>query len=142
MGSRPHAVLAYGYDLSKDIGYRYDEPEPDWYTDPEASYRDNAHRALLAAKGRVIAADEYFDFGDSDDVMAICGVALEKLGYDSDDPVILAVKVHKTDWDTNQVIPHFVLPDDVDERLHWALGVLGIDRGERLPEWILASYYG
>lgn len=139
MGSRPYAVLAYGYDLSADFGYDYDKPTPAWLTDPDASWRDNAARALLAAKGTVIAPGEYFD---PDDIEGVCGVALEKLGYDSDDPVILTAKIHKTDWDTNLVIPHFFLPDDADDRLHWALGVLGVDRGERVPEWILAAYYG
>lgn len=31
--------------------------------------------------------------------------------------------------------------NDADERLTWALGVLGIDFDARLPEWILAAYY-
>lgn len=136
MGSRPYAVLAYGYDLTNDF---YDKPTPAWIDDPDASVYDNACRALMAAKGKTVAPDDYFD---PEDVEGVCGVKLIKLGYESDDPVILATKEHKTDWDDRLVVPHFVLPDADEDQLKWALGVLGIDPDERLPEWILGTYYG
>lgn len=138
MGSRPYAVLAYGYDLSRDFDF-YDKPTPAWMDDPDASVFDNAARALMAAAGKPVAPDDYFD---PDDLGEVCGVMLLKLGYYSDAPVVLATKEHKTDWNGPIVIPHFVLPETDDEKLGWALGVLGIDPGERVPEWILASYYG
>jgi hypothetical protein len=137
MGHRPHAVLAYGYDLTSSM-FDYDSPEPAWRTE-DGSWCDDAEQALLGAKGFTVDPDEYHD---PDDVLEQCGVTLVRLDNDGDaQGVILAAKVHKTDWDTNEVIPHFVLPDAADEQLKWALGVLGIDPGERLPEWILAAYY-
>jgi hypothetical protein len=137
MGSSPKAVLAYGYDLTKDFDF-WDKPTPAW-RDGDGSVRDDAARALMAAAGKPVGPDDYFD---PEDVEGVCGVQLVKLGYESDDPVILATKEHRADWDSPLVIPHFVLPDEDDQKLAWALGVLGIDPGERLPEWILGTYYG
>lgn len=138
MGSRPHAVLVYGYDLTESM-FDYDA-KPSWY---ELGNGDDwptaAERALLAAKEFIVEPGRYIDL---DDVRGICGVELVRLRADDDiQGVLLAAKKHDTDWDTNRVIPHFVLADDVEERLKWALDALGIDPGERLPEWILASYH-
>ncbi len=138
MGHRPHAVLVYGFDLTENM-FDYDT-EPAWRDDDsDDDWCTAAERALLAAKDMAVKPGRYVD---PDDVRAVCGVELVRLSTNSDvQGVLLAAKRHHTDWDTNLVIPHFVLADDVEERLKWALGVLGIDPGERLPEWILAAYY-
>jgi hypothetical protein len=136
MGSSPHAVLAYGYDLTEDADL-YDKPTPAWLDDEGVSWRDNAARALLAAMGRIVAPGEYFD---PEDVTETCGVALIKLGYDSDSGVILASNHFTTDWDDNLSLPTPLLAVPGD-RLDWALDVLGIERNVE-PTWLLAAWHG
>lgn len=137
MGHSPHAVLAYGYDITRDLAH-YGEGIPAWVTDDSESDYANAVRALCAAAAEDIT-HEAADGLSVEEIQQICGVTLVRLGYD-DPRVLLAARHHDTDWDTNKVIPHFELPDDTDERLKRALAVLAIDPGERLPEWILAAW--
>ncbi len=137
MGS-PKAVLVYGYDLT-DVMLDHDAPDPGWIVDEDASWIANAEWALLGARG-ADAGPEFFI--DDEALREICGVELVGLDADGDPQgVLLAVSKFRTDWEENLVIPRLEPPEDADERLSWALGVLGIDRGVQRPAWILASYY-
>lgn len=137
MGTSADGILAYGYDLGEDFGIEYGQPDPAWATE-DGSYSDDAARTLFAAVGVNYGPDDYMD---PDDLMAKCGVGLVYHCSDRCTMYILAAK-HIT---ASRGYPQAVdlsLPDNADERLAWAVSVLGLNLGDKKPAWLLASYWG
>ncbi len=150
MSSDATGILAYGFDLgvmANLFPWHYDgdieSGGPPWYDrERDYDYRTAAERALLVATGQ---PDDLYDSLTYQGVEAILdriGVRVVQHGSDEGDEMgLLVAKVIRADWgDTTPV--DLTLPDDADERLVWALGVLGIKPEAERPAWLLAAYYG
>lgn len=143
MGTSTNGILAYGYDLGDYFGERddYDAPNPDWYDETEG-WSESAQIALLAAHGFTETdwqADGYFDRKrEAEEAM---GVAIEHY-CSCDYPMYLLAAKRQTAYrgDANPI--DLTLPDNTDERLAWAIGVLGLKPKADKPQWLLASYWG
>lgn len=142
MGSDATAILAYGYDVGQTFGHDYDTPHPAWYQDGNG-WRHSAERALLAAVGFTEEwtpdSDGYFDRKKNAEQQV--GVHFERQGSDSDVYYLMAAKSQRVEWGDVEAVD-MTLPDNADERLAWALDVLGVKPTDDKPGWLLAAYYG
>ncbi len=130
------AILAYGYDCGEDFFTGWGA-EPPWKTPFDASYRDAAARALMNATGLRIQPGDYFDPGD---LKRVCGVELIHHGYDGSPSYILAA-ASQTAYRGDPQVADFSIPEGADEKLAWAVEVLGFTPKLRGPRWLLASWW-
>lgn len=137
MSTSTDGILAYGYDMGETFGISYDQPEPAWVSEGD-SYSDDAARALFAAVGKVFGPGEYFD---PDKLMEACGVEFVYHCSDRCPMYILAAK-HIEAYRGSPKAVDFTVPEGADERLTWALDVLGITPPTERPQWLLASWWG
>lgn len=143
MGTSTNGILAYGYDLGEDFAglSDYERNEPAWYDESEG-WQESAEKALLAAHGFTETdwqVDGYF---------ARKKAAEEEMGVELDTycsgdyPMFLLAAKVQTCYRGDADPVDLTLPDNADERLAWALGVLGITPKADRPQWLLASYWG
>lgn len=150
MSTSTDGILFYGYDLGgpeddgpafKDLG---EDEHPTWYDpdDEDADFIEAATTALLAAVGFTETdwrADGYHERKKA---------AEERMGVELDShcsgeyPMYLLAAKKTTAARGYPKEVDFTLPDNADERLAWAIGVLGLDVGDQKPRWLLASYWG
>lgn len=138
MGTSTNGILAYGYDLGEDWGgvNEYDRPEPDWYDDAKG-WEESASHALMKAAG----VETHSHWISDDELLKATGVCFDT--YCSDRyPMRLLVAKTQTCYRGDADPIDLTLPDNADERLAWALGVLGITPKADKPQWLLASYWG
>ena len=155
MGTSTNGILAYGYDLQglgegmrfKDLA-EYDVP--DWIrdADEDTGWKDfeyAAERRLLDAHGFTetwetrVTEEGYFSREQA--AKTAMGVQIESHCSSEYSMFLLAAKVMIARRGFPETID-FTLPDDADERLAWAVEVLGLDVGDQKPRWLLASYWG
>lgn len=137
MGTSTDGILAYGYDLGEDWGFEYDEKRPNWMEEAD-DYIASAEHLLLTAVG---VTHELGDYVDDKEMLARTGVFFEMHCSDRA-PMYLLVAKSQT---ANRGYPEaadFTVPEGADERLAWALGVLGIEAPTEKPQWLLASWWG
>lgn len=153
MGTSTDGILAYGYDLGgPDEGWNIrfagveDEYEnPDWYDDENEEgdgFGEVAMKRLLAAVG--FTETDWRAEGYRERLRAAeaaVGVTFEA-HCSGDYPMHLITAKVFTARRGHAKEVDFTLPDNADERLAWALDVLGIDVDDKKPAWLLASYWG
>jgi hypothetical protein len=140
MGTSTNGILAYGYDL----GDPQDDFDPDdfpWY-DEDEGFDESAEKALLAAHGFTETdwrADGYFERKSA----AEKTIGVELVAHCSGDyPMYLLAAARQTARRGYVEVVDRTVPDNADERLRWALGVLGITPKAEKPQWLLVSYWG
>lgn len=143
MGTSTNGILAYGYDLGEDFAglNDYQRDEPDWFDEREG-WRESAHITLLKAHGFAETdwqADGFFE--RKREAEKAMGVELKAYCSSEYSMYLLAAKV-QTCYRGDADPVDLTLPDNADERLSWALGVLGITPKADKPQWLLASYWG
>lgn len=156
MGQSTDGILAYGYDLGGDEGWKieglgeYGEfPELPWLDDTDG-FQESAERRLLAeiagfterwaqgsegywdrereAKARVGVQFDTYCSGDYPMYLLATKVITVYRGDVKDiDMAALAVEPEMNGW---------------DEKLRAALTALGITPQQAEPRWLLASYWG
>lgn len=140
MGTSTNGMLAYGYDLGEEFGFE-DTAEPDWYDETDG-WQESAEKALLAAHGFTETdwrVDGYF---------ARLEAAKKEMGVEfdvycsGDYPLYLIAAKVQTVYRGDADPVDMTLPDNADERIAWALGVLGVKPKADKPQWLLASYWG
>ncbi|GAA1766367.1 hypothetical protein [Streptomonospora arabica] len=159
MGMAAHGVLAYGYHLGGDGDWElegtgeFDEEFPaDWYDD-EGDFADQAMVRMLVAAGLATheqAAQGYWDGRDE---------AEQQLGVDFESTGSLDGRGHeghilvaagssvRADWGEALELDVARMNDadqlaEWDERLAWALGVLGLTPKQEGPRWLLGANWG
>jgi hypothetical protein len=153
MGSSPKAILAYGFDLGRiadHFEWDYDGDEetggPPWFDGAaDSDMATGARLALLAANGVDLSGYDAMTMAEQDEVMRALGIYLVGHGgEEGDETLILAAKVHTTDWNwpVSLSAADLYVPEGINERLTWALGVLGITSAADAPGWLLAADYG
>lgn len=133
MGHAPHAILAYGHELT-DVDDFGGEP-PAWY-DEEEGWHTSATAHLLRRTGKVVDDTDYIS--DSQ-LLEFAGVQLIRYGDDNSETYLLAARSFETDWDGVLSVDQAV-PDNAHERLTWAIETLGLNPDQTKPRWILAAY--
>jgi hypothetical protein len=147
MSTSTDGILAYGYDLT-EWAENLDEGAHDWLSeDDDSELGDAIERTLLAAVG-FTATWETWDksaegrsfYAAEDDAKKLLGVELVTHCSGDYPAYILAAKSQTASRGCPRPID-LTLPDNADERLRWAVGVLGISQLAE-PQWLLASYWG
>jgi len=144
MGTSTDGILAYGYDLGDDFGFEYDDKNrPAWMDNDDESYAETAWRMLLNANGFT----ETYGDGHANyfrrERAAEEALGLKLVFYCSGEAsmYILAVKEIRAHRGEALTIDLSV-PGNANERLQWALDVLGVKPKADKPQWLLASYWG
>lgn len=147
MGTSTNGILAYGIDLGEDFGFDYDEPQPAWIDDEDDEAPETV---LLAANGFTEPEPDITTDRDgwrswrSRQRDAKKDLGVELVHYCSGDvPMYILAAKHFEVYrgDTEEV--DFDLPKNANERLAWALDVLGLDKfKDQRPKWLLASWWG
>jgi hypothetical protein len=151
VGRRPIAILAYGIDLGKIVDHftwDYDEHDvqtggPSWYNQgADNDFASAATAALHAARGITPADHESLNVTEQPAAEENLDVRVVRYGsMTGDEELTLAAKVHMTDWDETIPIGRDDLPTDADDKLTWALNVLGITPENPEPRWLLAAHF-
>lgn len=146
MTTSTDGILAYGFDLGDDFGFDGDDT-PDWATEDDDGCIDwagDAQRALLTATG---FTEVYEDgragyFAREREAEAALGVAFVAHCSDEYPMWMLAAAVQHASRGRAEPVD-LAAPENADERLAWAIEVLGLDKfGGRQPAWLLASWWG
>lgn len=156
MGARPHAILAYGYDLGgpgaewkvRESG-EYGELALAWFdNDGEDGFVQAAERRLLAAVGFTEIwtrlADGYYD--REREAKERLGAKFESYISLEDPQYILAAHAISVDWDDDAKVLDLTAlqrePADHgwDAKLQAALDTLGLTPKQEQPGWLLVPY--
>jgi hypothetical protein len=149
MGTSTDGILAYGYDLGEDYGFDWDDesPRPEWV---DSDGYESAENTLVAAAGFTDPEPD-FDAGlegwrswsrRRDDAKKALGIEMVMHCSDECTMWILAAK-HFNASRGYPVEVNLDLPENADERLSWALDVLGLTKFQgQQPKWLLASWWG
>lgn len=160
MGQSTNGILAYGYDLGGDDGWKlqgageYGELPPlAWYdTDEESGYgfQSAAETRLLAEIAGFTETwsrdnEGYFDREKA--AQARVGVELDSYCSGEYPMFLLAAKVitvHRGDAETIDIADLAAAParEAWDDKLRAALAALGITPTQEQPKWLLCSYWG
>lgn len=150
MGTSTDGILAYGYDLGEGYGFEWDDetPRPAWIDSDEYEAAENV---LLVADGFTETEPDFNTDREGwlawssrrDEAKKALGVELVMHCSDECTMWILAAKHYRNARGYPAEIPGLDLPDNADERLAWAVDVLGLYMfdGQR-PKWLLASWWG
>lgn len=149
MGTSTDGILAYGFDLGEDYGFEWDDesPRPVWVDSDEYEAAENV---LLAADGFTEPEPDFNDDREGwlawssrrDEAIKALGVEIVYHCSDECSMHILAAK-HFRNSRGFAVEVDFDLPENADERLAWAVEVLGLDKfKDEEPRWLLASWWG
>lgn len=151
MGRRPTAILAYGYDLEqirRHFTWHYDEHDvqtggpPGFNRVVDDDFASAATTALLTARGITRAEYELLDYTEQLAAAEDIGVRVVRYGgMNGDERLILAAKAQITDWDDTIPVVQDDLPADADDKLTWALNVVGITPANPNPRWLLAAHF-
>lgn len=153
MSTSTDGILAYGYDLSGEDceiefvdadGTPLDEHSaPTWYDDEneDEGFAEQAIDWLLAAAFLAGKAEDHDLYKDRSEAEALLGVEIVEHCSGVEPRYLLAAKVITAHRGSPKVID-LSLATNADERLSWALGVLGIKPRADKPAWLLASYWG
>lgn len=157
MGQSTDALLAYGYDLGGDEGWKLEDcgeygelPELPWLDENDDDFQSAAERHLLAeiagfterwAKG----SEGYWD--REREAKARVGVQFDTYCSGNYPMYLLATKVitvHRGSVKDIDMAELAVEPEmnGWDEKLRAALTALGITPQQAEPRWLLASYWG
>jgi hypothetical protein len=150
MSTSTDGILAYGFDLGESYGFDWDdeEPQPDWI---ESDEYEAHNTVLLAAHGFTEPEPDIYTQRDAwkawdnrkNQALKEIGVELVMHCSDSCTMWILAAKHFENRRGYPVEIPNLDLPDNADERLAWAVDVLGLKAFEgQQPKWLLASWWG
>jgi hypothetical protein len=149
MTTSTDGILAYGFDLGEYYGFEWDDdtPRPAWVDSDDYEAAENA---LIAANG---FTDPEPDFGTDregwlswsqrrDDAKKALGIEMVMHCSDSCTMWILAAKHYTASRGYPKEV-NLDLPEGADERLAWAVDVLGLYMFEgQQPKWLLASWWG
>jgi hypothetical protein len=155
MGQSTDGILAYGYDIKRPgEGMQFRELDEDdvprWLRDSDdedadwLDFGDAAMQRLLAANGFT----ETWETRTGDGYHARESEAKAALGVDivthcsGEYPMYLLAAKSQEARRSYPEAADFTLPENGDERLAWALEVLGIKPEADKPQWLLASYWG
>lgn len=148
MGSNATGILAYGYDLGESPAFaELDEYDtPDWWDDGN-DFGTAAERRLLDASGFVERYEDGHEryFVREGFARVALGVQLERNSCDEAPTWLLAAHVITGDWGSGTPVDLDALNRDreqYDERLAWAIDVLGIKPTADTPAWLLSADYG
>jgi hypothetical protein len=152
MGNRPIAILAYGYDLDSIAGHftwHYDDDDvqtggPAWYDqNVDNDFASAATTALLTAHGITRTDFESLSYTERLAAVETLGVQVVRYGgTNGDEQLVLAAKAQVTDWDDGAIpVVQDDLPADAEDKLTWALSVLGITPASSEPRWLLAAHF-
>lgn len=152
MGDSPQAILAYGYnlgDIASHFEWDYDgdveSGGPGWFDqDNDEDMATPAMAALLRVAGLISERYESMSSAEQQAAEKTLGIHLVRhSGVEAEEMLLLAVRVIDTDWE--DVLPvsaeDLAVPENAEERLTWALDVLGISRPAPDPQWLLAAHY-
>lgn len=150
MGTSTDGILAYGFDLGEDYGFDWDDetPRPEWI---ESDEEEAAESVLLAANGFTEPEPDFYADREGwlswthrrDDAKKQLGVELVMHCSDSCTMWILAARHFENRRGYPVDIPNLDLPDNADERLAWAIDVLGLKKFKgQQAKWLLASWWG
>ena len=165
MGQSTDGILAYGYDLGGEEGFKvrevgeYGDLAVSWWCpDPDAEESDDdeprdfqaaAKRRLLDASGFTETYEDGRDgyFGREGAAEEALGVELESYCSDRYPMFVLAAKVLTANRGDCDVLDIAALGDPAalaafDEKLSAALAALGVTPVQDKPAWLLCSYRG
>jgi hypothetical protein len=149
MSTSTDGILAYGFDLGEDYGFDWDDetPRPEWIDSEEY---ESAENTLLVANGFTEPEPDFDTDRDGwlawsnrrDEAKKTLGVELVMHCSDSCTMWLLTAK----HFEASRGYPVEVdmdLPENADERLAWAVDVLGLTKFKGAkPKWLLASWWG
>lgn len=148
MSTSTDGILAYGYSLGDFSEIGFIDPDgraldgPSWLDedDPDTDFVDQAVDWLIAAAFVGGTAEDHDLYKDRGEAQALLGVWIEVHRSEWAPMYLLAAKVITASRGFPEVVD-LSLPDRADERLSWALGVLGIKPKADKPVWLLTSYW-
>lgn len=150
MGTSTDGILVYGFDLGEDYGFDWDdeEPRPEWVDSEDYEAWNDI---LLAAHGFTETEpdwdknrDAWRAWSDRKE-QALKEIGVEFVQHCSDEATmwLLAAKHFENRRGYPVEIPNLDLPDNADERLAWAIDVLGLKKFKgQQAKWLLASWWG
>lgn len=149
MSASTDGILAYGYNLGDFSEIRFIDSggrtldEPSWLDedDPDTDFVDQAVDWLIAAAFLDGTAEDHDLYKDHGEAQALLGAWIVVHRSERAPMYLIAAKVITASRGFPEVVD-LSLPDNADERLSWAMGVLGIKPKTRKPTWLLASYRG
>lgn len=157
MGMAAHGVVAYGYHLGGDDGSAYEivggHDDPPWYDHEQGDLPEQAMLRMLVAAGLATeeqAAERYWP--GRHEAEKELGVDFESTGSLVGDGYVghmLVAKESAVQADWGEALPLDVAEmnnpsrlAEWDERLAWALNVLGLAPTQAGPRWLLGAIWG
>lgn len=156
MGTSTDGILAYGYDIKtpgEGMNFRglHDNDVPAWLMEDSEDEDSGWHDFKEAATARLLAANgftETWETRTGDGYHAREAEAKKALGVEivshcsGEYPMFILAAKSQSACRGYPEPADLAVPGNADERLAWALEVLGIKPDADKPQWLLASYWG